>query len=145
MYCVQVSARIIHWPGACACCCQPADTSIAASSTRTTGKKVVHTHTKSWDVPYCRRCLAHIRAAKELRSYSRIVIHRSVVIGLCGAVFAGLVFWLVAQKLLSLALILGLLAGVGAGVLLVATFAQCQEKYRRDVQSREAERSRLER
>lgn len=97
MYCVEISARIIRWPDICACCSRPADTAIEISSTRTTGKRVIRTQTKSWQVPYCKRCLSHIRAAKDLRAFWRIVINLSLVIGLAGAVLTllilGVIVW----------------------------------------------------
>src|SRR5205085_4176030 len=145
MYCVQISARIIRWPGICACCGRHADTAIEISSTRTTGKRVIRTQTKSWEVPYCHRCVRHIRAAKELRAFSRIVLNLSLVIGLAGAFLSLPILGLLASGAAVLAAFLGLLVVAGTVVFLVVTWRPCQEKYRRDLKAREAERARLER
>jgi hypothetical protein len=37
-----------------------ADTVYDATFTRRSGKKVVHTDTRGWSIPYCSRCLDHI-------------------------------------------------------------------------------------
>jgi hypothetical protein len=58
-YQIQVSARILSWPRVCACCCGPADTVKRAAASRTTGKRVQHTKTSWWEVPYCTSCLTH--------------------------------------------------------------------------------------
>jgi hypothetical protein len=145
MYCLQISARVIRWPGICACCAQPADAAIEVSSTRTTGKRVIHTQTKSWDVPYCNRCLSHIRAAKDLRAFSRIVINLSLVTGIAGTVLTLLILGLIPRESVILVAFLGLLMAAGMIGLLVLTWRSCQEKYRRDLKASEAERARLQR
>lgn len=58
---VQLSAHLITWPGRCACCYEPSDAQLRVSYTRTTGVRVVHNDTRSWDVPYCSTCLQHIQ------------------------------------------------------------------------------------
>ena len=58
---IQVSAKIISWPSICACCGEQANASFRAKAVRTTGKRVKHTTTKAWDVPYCEQCLDHKR------------------------------------------------------------------------------------
>lgn len=58
-YQFQISANILSWPRACACCTRTADTHIRATASRTTGKRVQHTITSWWDVPYCSACIAH--------------------------------------------------------------------------------------
>lgn len=144
MHCVQISARIVRWPGVCACCCQPADTSIEVSCTRVTGKKVIHTQTKSWDVPYCRRCFAHIKAAKALRAFSMLVIHLSIVFGLVGAALALLAAVAVYQRSVSSAVVLGLLLAAVTTAIILLTFSWCQAKYQRNVQAKKVQRARLE-
>src|SRR5688500_3741828 len=114
MYCVQISARVIRWPHVCACCCRGADTYVEVSSTRTWGKRVVHTHTRGWDVPYCERCLAHIQADRRLDAHSMFVLHQSVLLGLGAGLLALLVFLIALVKSPLLAVILGGLAVFGA-------------------------------
>lgn len=141
MYCVQISARIIRWPDICACCCRQADTSVQISSTRVTGKRVIHEQTKSWDVPYCQRCLDHVQAAKQLSQFSMFVMHWSVVLGSIGGFIAFLALLVVAgETLIPSAVILALTA-----VVVVASFSRCQRKYRRDKNEKEARRAELKR
>jgi len=89
---VDVSGRHFIFPSECACCGGPADTELAASASREWGKRVVHTETKSWDIPYCTRCTSHIASYEEAGSLARILTVLSVVVG--GAiVFMGNPFW----------------------------------------------------
>jgi len=60
-YRFQISARLLHWPRQCACCRGAADAEMRAAATRTRGKRVVHTTTRWWTIPYCSRCVGHIR------------------------------------------------------------------------------------
>lgn len=55
----QISARLLHWPRSCACCGDAADSHMRAAASKTTGKRVQHTKTSWWEVPYCNACLAH--------------------------------------------------------------------------------------
>jgi hypothetical protein len=137
MYCVQISARIIRWPSVCACCTQRADANVEISSTRITGKKVIHTQTKAWAIPYCRRCLVHIQAAKDLKSFSMVVGHLSVALGFLGVLLA-VILWVAGAILAILAL------AITAGLVL-ATFRRCHEKYQRDCRAKQAQRADLER
>ena len=59
---LQISARIIEWPSVCPCCDRKADARLAISHTRTWGKRVVHSETKEWNIPYCGGCISHARA-----------------------------------------------------------------------------------
>ncbi len=144
MYCVQISARIIRWPSACACCCGPANTTVEVSSTRTTGKRVIYRQTKGWEVPYCKRCLAHIRAAQQLRSLSMLVVHLSLVFGLLGGLLALVVFVPLLLYSVPLAIIVGAVILAGMVIVLVITFNWCRQKYDRDVKTKNTERARLE-
>jgi len=58
-YRVQISANMLSWPRACACCGRAADAHIRATSSRTTGKRVRRTTTSWWEVPYCSACVKH--------------------------------------------------------------------------------------
>jgi hypothetical protein len=144
MYCVEISARIIRWPGACACCCRRADTTLEISSTRVTGKKVIHTHTKSWVVPYCRKCLAHIQTSRELKRFSMFVLHLSVVFGLVGVAVALLLLFVFIQISTPLAICLSLLAAATTIAVIATTFRWCREKYEREVQAKRRGRRELE-
>ncbi len=55
--CIQVSARLLHFPDICCCCgVHGAKARFRATATRTTGKKVIRTHSRSWDFPLCKKC-----------------------------------------------------------------------------------------
>jgi hypothetical protein len=142
MYRVEISARIIRWPPVCACCCRPADSSIEISSTRVTGKRIIRSQTKSWEIPYCRRCLAHIKASRTLHGFSMFVMHMSVVIGLIGAFATFLVFLPLLLVSKGLAIGLGLVVAAGSVALIAATYKGCREKYQR--QKNEKRRKRRE-
>jgi hypothetical protein len=60
-YRFQISANLLSWPPSCACFGVDADTKLRASAFRTTGKRVKHTTTSWWEVPYCSRCMHHKR------------------------------------------------------------------------------------
>lgn len=62
---IAVSAKLLKWPPVCACCQRPADASLRAAYTRTTGKRVVRSQTRYWDVPYCSGCLRHVAHAQS--------------------------------------------------------------------------------
>ena len=82
---VRVSGRILSWPQKCACCSGPSDTNLRAEHTRTTGKRVVRTDTRHWDVPYCSHCLHHAQLAQSgANQYSS---------GRNLAIISGLFFW----------------------------------------------------
>lgn len=61
---VDVSAIKLSVPNVCSCCLGQATTSLAASATRTTGKRVVRSQTHSWSFPFCDTCLGHLSAWK---------------------------------------------------------------------------------
>jgi hypothetical protein len=79
---VQVSARILEWPQQCACCCGPPDMTWEASSTRHTGKRVIREQTKSWEVPYCSRCVGHIK--KLMQTFRLLGLSRRLIITVIG-------------------------------------------------------------
>lgn len=57
MPCVKVSARILRFPSVCCCCGSGCpQTWFRATATRTTGKKVIRTDSRSWDFPLCHKC-----------------------------------------------------------------------------------------
>ena len=62
---VRASGRLLTWPQQCACCSGPSDTNLRAEYTRTTGKRVVRSDTRYWDVPYCSHCLHHAQLAQS--------------------------------------------------------------------------------
>ncbi len=70
---VDVSGYKFTFPYQCACCGSAPQTTLTASASRSTGKRVVHTSSKSWDFPYCAGCIEHVRTARQAgktRDYS---------------------------------------------------------------------------
>jgi len=82
---IQVSARILTWPGLCACCSHPAATEVAASYTRVSGKRVMRTKTRSWRVPVCAICAEHGRIYSRTTGATARAIAWSVatLVGAC--------------------------------------------------------------
>jgi hypothetical protein len=58
---VTISARKLSWPDVCACCMGYSDAWLRCAHSVSKGRRVVHTTTKAWSVPYCRRCIRHRR------------------------------------------------------------------------------------
>jgi hypothetical protein len=136
MHMVQISARIIKWPTACACCCRKADTIIVVSGTREKGKRIVHVESKSWKVPYCDACLGHIAASKELKQYSPApVVHGTVGIAMLGALLAigSTFFCCLGEGYVWLGIGLPSLIGASTIVLAVTTFKQFQKLYGEEI------------
>lgn len=76
---VDVSGHKFSFPHQCACCGAMPQTTLTASASRSTGKKVVHTTSKSWDFPYCVQCTEHVRAASNAVSTTAFIIITSLV------------------------------------------------------------------
>ena len=76
---VEVSANILHWPDRCACCGGRSNTTYAAKTSRTSGKRVVRTETKGWHVPYCRACAKHVNAHAAAASMGSVALLAAIV------------------------------------------------------------------
>ncbi|MFT3837931.1 MAG: hypothetical protein QM723_13150 [Myxococcaceae bacterium] len=57
---LSISAKHFTVPEMCVCCGETADVLRAAVATRVTGKRVHHIHQKSFNFPYCARCVHHL-------------------------------------------------------------------------------------
>lgn len=80
---VEVSARILHWPNACACCGGAASTSIPAATIRRRGKRVVRTESKWWRIPYCHDCRAHTRHSHGAIGSFQLASTLALIAGIC--------------------------------------------------------------
>jgi len=69
MHKVVVSARSIPMPSICACCGGPPSTNVAATASRTKGKRVKHTEERAFEFPACAQCVAHIKAMPNASSF----------------------------------------------------------------------------
>lgn len=86
---VEVSAHQFSVPRQCACCGATAQTELAASYTRTTGKRVVRHHTRSLMFPYCEGCKAHIKLWNSAISFGRAFSISGFVLGILAALCGG--------------------------------------------------------
>src|SRR5262245_53628469 len=80
-------------------------------------------------MPSCRKCLAHIKASRELRRFSMFVPHLSVVFRLVGAAVAFVLLFTLIQRSSPLAVGLSVLAGATPAVGVAATYRWCRDKY----------------
>src|SRR5689334_15882635 len=71
---VDVSGQQFVFPDICACCCGHANSTLSVAASKSTGKKVVHTRTNTWDFPYCGACLGHVRAAEAAVSLAWVLV-----------------------------------------------------------------------
>jgi len=78
---VDVSGFRFAFPNECACCGATPDSVLAVSATRSRGNRVVHTETKQWEVPYCGRCIEHIRAIHAAHSLAKLLSFLSLLAG----------------------------------------------------------------
>lgn len=82
---ISLSGHKFTFPQQCACCGATPQTTLTASASRSTGKRVVHTTTKAWDFPYCIPCIGHVRTAKSAGTLATFIIITSFIIaGLVG-------------------------------------------------------------
>jgi hypothetical protein len=86
---VEVSARKITVPYLCPCCCGVADSALAVSFTRVTGKQRVRETTRELDFPYCSRCVRHSRSWSTAQQAAALVMACGVVAALVAAVALG--------------------------------------------------------
>ncbi len=77
---VDLSGHKFIFPQHCACCGAMPQTTLAASASRSTGTRVVHTTSKSWDFPYCAQCTEHVRIANNAASTTAIIVTVSLII-----------------------------------------------------------------
>jgi len=78
---VDVSGHRFVFPNQCACCSATPDCELTVTASRSRGKRVVHTETKSWDVPYCVRCIGHVKAVGAARSLATLLTFLSILLG----------------------------------------------------------------
>lgn len=100
---VEVSGKRISFPRHCLCCGRHPDTEIPVSASRSRGKKVIHTTTMTWRVPYCSACTRHVATWDAGSS----ALNGGLAVGIIG----GIVLLFVAPPLGVLTFIGGLVAG----------------------------------
>lgn len=113
---VDVSGRSFIFPRLCACCGVTADRELAVSATRSWGKRVRHSETKAWDIPYCATCVQHVGAAASARTLA-------VILG-CASVLAGGVVAAYVEP--STGVVMGIAAMVGTVFLFKRLMSQAR-------------------
>jgi hypothetical protein len=78
---IDVSGHSFVFPDECACCGDAADAELGVSATKTSGKRVVHRKTNAWDIPYCGRCVGHVKSAQAARMFALLLGFSSIVVG----------------------------------------------------------------
>ena len=76
----DLSGHKFTFPRQCACCGAMPETTLTASASRSKGKRVVHTTTKSWDFPYCTKCVLHVNAARLAVSVTVLIVIASFIL-----------------------------------------------------------------
>ncbi|HWZ45504.1 MAG TPA: hypothetical protein VNW97_18665 [Candidatus Saccharimonadales bacterium] len=104
---VDVSGHQFTFPPTCACCNSAADRQLTISASKSSGKRVIHTKTQVWDIPYCAHCLAHVGAADRAAGTAKLL----TILSLLAAVF----LWYLTS--FYIALIFGILAIIGTAIL----------------------------
>lgn len=96
MYSLLIRGRAVKWPSICPCCCREPDTTIEIKRTAEdttfnwlTGSKTTRSETRSWEVPYCRQCLEHVQAERELQGFSGLAYHPVWTVIPVAAIFVG--------------------------------------------------------
>ena len=79
---VDLSGHTFVFPQRCACCNGAADRELTISASKSSGKRVIHTATNAWDVPYCSGCLSHVSAAESARTLAKLFTFISIISGL---------------------------------------------------------------
>jgi hypothetical protein len=113
---IDLSGQSFVFPDKCACCGQPPDSELAASASKSSGKKVVHTKTNVWDFPYCGRCVGHVKSAEGARAVAWILGILSIVLGL----FLGY------AVNATTGMVIGFLAIIGTGLIHKSQMAQAR-------------------
>jgi hypothetical protein len=82
---IDVSGAILSFPNECACCGVHPDTNLTIMASRRWGKRIIHAEARAWEIPYCARCLEHIRRSSEAGTFAR----RATAISLGAGVLIG--------------------------------------------------------
>ena len=102
---VEVSGRQFSFLPQCACCGGAPQGVLAATASKSRGKKKVITTTMQWDSPYCARCLSHVQAMNAANA----LVVGGVMLSLC----VGFVLWVAVAHLFGLLVVL---VGSGASI-----------------------------
>jgi len=118
---VAFSARALKFPPVCSCCGDASNAAFVAKATRTTGKRVVHHRTHSWEIPWCGVCSAHADLASTAVMVFALIAMAAIVVGI--------VIWLSAAHAAGIAL--GIAIGGVAGGLPILMILNARAERRR--------------
>jgi len=76
---IDMSGHNFIFPPECACCGGAPQARFTVFASRTTGKRVKHTTSQSWDFPYCQRCVEHVRAARGANVTASVIAVFSIL------------------------------------------------------------------
>jgi len=79
---VEVSGHRLDFPYVCACCGKLPETTLSVTASKTSGKTVVTTSSRSWELPYCSGCVAHVKVADRPRHGAIIALIVTVLASL---------------------------------------------------------------
>jgi hypothetical protein len=88
---IEVSANTLSLPRLCACCANDPDTEIPLVATRTSGKRVIKTQSRTWRFPFCRDCLHHVERWQAASTHAIVLAVLALVCALAG--FSTPAFW----------------------------------------------------
>jgi hypothetical protein len=116
---IDASGHSFVFPAACACCCSLSDVEMSVSASKSSGKRVVHTSTNAWDIPYCSRCIGHVNAVE---SGNRLIGILTFV-----ALFFGAVLWYAAGSTMAAAstILMAIAIGLSGRSLTARARSQC--------------------
>lgn len=106
---VCISARIISFPRRCACCMGASEIERPARMSKSRGKRVVRTETRTWNIPYCLSCSGHASTWETGTTLGWIVFAVAAVVTVA-AMFNG------SSRESQATLIVGSIVSVSAGV-----------------------------
>lgn len=89
---VEVSARKFAIPFECPCCGEPPDSELRIPLERTPGRPISDDSMRALDVPYCKRCVAHVAANEASGVPSAGVMALGIIAG--GALALATELWL---------------------------------------------------
>lgn len=79
---IRVTVTSPRWPVLCACCCGRAGTTLKIEFDDTDDTGAVN-YLASWQVPYCKACVAHVQQAESLKA--RTFLKPALSLGSLGA------------------------------------------------------------
>ena len=87
---VDLSGIRFAFPNECPCCGGMPDGTLVISASRSKGRRVVRTEVRAWNLPYCNRCIKHIKDVATIRLQLKLLAFVSIAVGALMAVTVSL-------------------------------------------------------